>query len=152
MTSQDFTARETAAARADFLVETVAGLRRNAHSLVKFRRSRRAAFALAGHRPVRLFGQRDDSTPLEIARQFADDGPGLYFASAIPTLRGAALGWLWGSQRVRKRIEEAFGWIKTVAGQDRTKFRGRERVGWAFTFGAAAYNLARLPKLMEASA
>jgi transposase len=56
------------------------------------------------------------------------------------------------SQRVRKRIEEAFGWIKTVAGQDRTKFRGRERVGWAFTFGAAAYNLARLPKLMEASA
>jgi transposase len=56
------------------------------------------------------------------------------------------------SQRIRKRIEEAFGWIKTVAGQDRTKFRGRERVGWAFTFAAAAYNLARLPKLMDASA
>jgi len=56
------------------------------------------------------------------------------------------------SQRIRKRIEEAFGWIKTVAGQERTKFRGRERVGWAFTFAAAAYNLARLPKLMEASA
>src|SRR5579863_10330586 len=56
------------------------------------------------------------------------------------------------SQRIRKRIEEAFGWIKTVAGQQRTKFRGRERVGWAFTFAAAAYNLARLPKLLEASA
>ena len=56
------------------------------------------------------------------------------------------------SQRIRKRIEEAFGWIKTVAGQERTKLRGRERVGWAFTFAAAAYNLARLPKLMEASA
>jgi transposase len=54
------------------------------------------------------------------------------------------------SQRIRKRIEEAFGWIKTVAGQERTKFRGRERVGWAFTFAAAAYNLARLPKLLEA--
>jgi hypothetical protein len=53
---------------------------------------------------------------------------------------------------IRKRIEEAFGWIKTVAGQERTKFRGRERVGWAFTFAAAAYNLARLPKLLEASA
>jgi transposase len=52
------------------------------------------------------------------------------------------------SQRIRKRIEEAFGWIKTVAGQQKTKFRGRERVGWAFTFGAAAYNLVRLPKLM----
>ena len=33
------------------------------------------------------------------------------------------------SQRIRKRIEEAFGWIKTVAGQDKTKFRGRDRVG-----------------------
>jgi hypothetical protein len=55
------------------------------------------------------------------------------------------------SQRIRKRIEEAFGWIKTVAGQERTKFRGRERVGWAFTLAAAAYNLARLPKLLEAS-
>ena len=55
------------------------------------------------------------------------------------------------SQRIRKRIEEAFGWIKTIAGQERTKFRGRERVGWAFTFAAAAYNLARLPKLLEAS-
>ena len=52
------------------------------------------------------------------------------------------------SQRIRKRIEEAFGWIKTVAGQDKTKFRGRDRVGWAFTFAAAAYNLVRLPKLM----
>ncbi len=56
------------------------------------------------------------------------------------------------SQRIRKRIEEAFGWIKTVAGQDKTKFRGRDRVGWAFTFAAAAYNLVRLPKLMAASA
>ena len=52
------------------------------------------------------------------------------------------------SQRIRKRIEEAFGWIKTVAGQDKTKFRGRDRVGWAFTFAAAAYNLVRLPKLI----
>ena len=40
------------------------------------------------------------------------------------------------SQRVRKRIEEAFGWIKTVARQEKTKFRGRGRVGWAFTFAA----------------
>jgi hypothetical protein len=54
------------------------------------------------------------------------------------------------SQRIRKRIEEAFGWIKTIAGQERAKFRGRERVGWAFTFAAAAYNLTRLPKLLEA--
>jgi len=56
------------------------------------------------------------------------------------------------SQRIRKRIEEAFGWVKIIAGQERTRFRGRERVGWAFTFAAAAYNRARLPKLMEACA
>jgi hypothetical protein len=52
------------------------------------------------------------------------------------------------SQRIRKRIEEAFGWIKTLAGQARTKFRGRELVGWAFTFALAGYNLARLPKIL----
>jgi transposase len=52
------------------------------------------------------------------------------------------------SQRIRKRIEEAFGWIKTVAGQQKTKFRGVDRVGWAFSFAAAAYNLVRLPRLL----
>ena len=55
------------------------------------------------------------------------------------------------SQRIRKRIEEAFGWIKTVAGQTKTKLRGRDRVGWTFTFAAAAYNLVRVPKLIEAA-
>jgi transposase len=52
------------------------------------------------------------------------------------------------SQRIRKRIEEAFGWIKIVAGQEKTKFRGVDRVGWAFTFAAAAYDVVRLPKLL----
>jgi transposase len=53
------------------------------------------------------------------------------------------------SQRARKRIEEAFGWIKTIAGQARTRLRGLERVRWSFTLAAAAYNLIRLPKLIE---
>jgi transposase len=52
------------------------------------------------------------------------------------------------SQRVRKRIEEVFGWIKTVAGLRQTKLRGVPKVDWAFTFAAAAYNLVRLPKLI----
>lgn len=55
------------------------------------------------------------------------------------------------SQRVRKRIEEAFGWIKTVAGMRKTKLRGLDKVDWAFSFAAAAYNLVRLPKLLAAS-
>jgi transposase len=56
------------------------------------------------------------------------------------------------SQRCRKRIEEAFGWIKTVAGHQKSRFRGVERVGFAFTFAAAAYNLVRLPKLLAGAA
>ena len=53
------------------------------------------------------------------------------------------------SQRIRKRIEEAFGWMKSVGGMRRPMLRGADRVGWAFTFAAAAYNLIRLPKLIE---
>ena len=52
------------------------------------------------------------------------------------------------SIRIRKRIEEAFGWIKTVAGLRKTKLRGLAKVNWAFAFTAAAYNLVRLPKLV----
>ena len=52
------------------------------------------------------------------------------------------------SQRVRKRIEEAFGWIKTIAGLRKSRFVGRARTDWAFTFAVAAYNLVRLPKLL----
>ena len=52
------------------------------------------------------------------------------------------------SQRVRKRIEEAFGWIKTVGGLSKTRHRGTARVGWLFTLTATACNLVRLPKLL----
>ena len=52
------------------------------------------------------------------------------------------------SQRIRKRIEEVFGWIKVIGGQDKTKFRGRRRIEASFTLGLAAYNLMRLPKLL----
>jgi transposase len=52
------------------------------------------------------------------------------------------------SQRIRKRIEEIFGWVKVQGGQDKTKFRGRQRVDASFTLALAAYNLIRLPKLL----
>ena len=55
------------------------------------------------------------------------------------------------SQRIRKLVEEGFGWMKTVAGIGRMKYRGRERVAWTFTLAAAAYNLIPMPKLMEAT-
>ena len=56
------------------------------------------------------------------------------------------------SQRKRKRVEEVFGWMKTVALQRKTRFRGPDRVGWMFTFAAAAYNLIRMRKLQAATA
>ena len=56
------------------------------------------------------------------------------------------------SQRIRKRIEEAFGWMKTVAGLRKTRLRGLPKVALAFTFAAAAYNLVRAPKLIGAAA
>lgn len=53
------------------------------------------------------------------------------------------------SIRIRKRIEEVFGWMKSSAGQGKTRFRGLPRVRFAFTLTVAAYNLVRLPKLLE---
>ena len=56
------------------------------------------------------------------------------------------------SQRKRKRVEEIFGWMKTVGMLRKTRHRGRDRVGWVFTFGVAVYNLVRMRNLMEAPA
>ena len=56
------------------------------------------------------------------------------------------------SQIVRKRIEEAFGWIKAQAGLAQVKVRGRAKVEAVFTFAVAAYNLIRIPKLLQAAA
>jgi transposase len=51
------------------------------------------------------------------------------------------------AQLNRSRIEPIFSWLKQVAGQRRTRFRGKDRVSWAFTFAAATYNLMRMAKL-----
>src|SRR6266446_6086860 len=56
------------------------------------------------------------------------------------------------SQRARKRVEEIFGWLKTVALLRQTHHRGRARVGWMFLFGLAAYNLIRIRNLTWAAA
>ncbi len=54
------------------------------------------------------------------------------------------------SQRKRKRIEEVFGWLKTVGMLRKTRHRGVFKVGWVFTFAAAAYNLVRMRNLLPA--
>jgi hypothetical protein len=52
------------------------------------------------------------------------------------------------SQRIRKRIEEAFGWAKTVAGLRKMRHRGLPKVDWQFTLAMADYDLVRLHRLL----
>jgi transposase len=56
------------------------------------------------------------------------------------------------SQQKRKRVEEAFGWMKTIGMLRKLRHRGLARVDWLFTFTAAAYNLRRLGRLLDAGA
>jgi hypothetical protein len=91
----------------------------------------RRIFCVASLTPLRVVSRRP---PGANGRSSAIDGR---------TTRHAG----YAVQRIRKRIEEAFGWIKMVAGLEQIKFRGCDRVGWAFSF-----NLTRLPKLLAAAA
>jgi transposase len=54
------------------------------------------------------------------------------------------------SQRKRKRIEECFGWLKTIALMRKVRHRGVCKVHWLFTFACAAYNLVRMRNLAAA--
>jgi len=56
------------------------------------------------------------------------------------------------SQQKRKRVEEIFGWFKTVGLSRKVKLRGVRQVDWLFTFAAAAYNLVWMRKLLECAA
>ena len=56
------------------------------------------------------------------------------------------------SLRLRNRIEEAFGWAKTVAGMRKARHCGLAKVEWQFTLAMAAYNPVRLSKLLVAAA
>ena len=53
------------------------------------------------------------------------------------------------SQQKRKRVEEVFGWLKTVGMLRKTRHRGVFKVGWVFTFAATAYNLVRMRNLLS---
>jgi len=56
------------------------------------------------------------------------------------------------SQQKRKRVEEIFGWMKTVGGMRKLRHRGLDLVGWMFTLTAAAYNLVRIRNLAMSTA
>lgn len=51
------------------------------------------------------------------------------------------------SQKKRKRVEEIFGWMKTVAWLRKARYRGEEKIDWLFTLSAAAYNMVLMRNL-----
>ena len=69
--------------------------------------------------------------------------------TAVPPEVAASLGYA-VSQRLRKRIEEGFGWTKTVGGLTQVRVRGLDKVRAVFVFAIAAYNIVRMPKLLAA--
>jgi hypothetical protein len=71
--------------------------------------------------------------------------------SAVPKALVRTEGYL-GSERIRKRIEEIFGWTKQSAGMRQTKHRRIRRAAAAFSLAASDYNLVRLPKLLGQAA
>jgi IS5 family transposase len=54
------------------------------------------------------------------------------------------------NQFQRRHVERIFAWLKQIGGQRKTRFRGRDRVGWMFQLAAAAYNLVRMTSLQNA--
>jgi transposase len=136
----------------DFQVEPADGLA-----------ERRAAVAmaderLAGSRRITLGGDKGYGTRgfvascriLKITPHVAqnDARPG---GSALDGRTSSQTGYA-VSQWIRKRIEEAFGWMKTVGGLRKTRYRGRERVQMHAYLVGAAYNLLRIARLLAAPA
>lgn len=67
--------------------------------------------------------------------------------TAVPPEVSASEGYK-TSLRIRKRIEDAFGWVKITGGLVQIKLRSLEKVEAVFVFGMVAYNIVRLPKLL----
>ena len=126
--------------RADGHAERVAAL-----ALIEPRAERPRRVTLAGDKNYDVEDFVNELRTMNVTPHVAQNRNGR--RSAIDGRATRHAGYL-ASQRIRKRIEEAFGWIKSVAGQAKTRFRGLARVDLAFTFVAAAYNLVRLRRLL----
>ena len=110
-----------------------------------------------GFRPQTLGGDKNydtkkfvaDMRERDVTPHVAQNTSGRRSAIDRRTTRHAGYG---VSQRIRKRVEEIFGWMKTVGGFRRTRFRGLERTGLAGYLVAAAYNLVRIARLTSVAA
>ena len=104
--------------------------------------------AIIGAMPVVGFAQSADSQPrpwyerIEFGGDFRTRYEGFYQDGRTTRHESYRL-----SQRVRKRVEEIFGWMKTVGGARKLRYRGTARNGLWFELLAAAYNLVRMAKI-----
>ncbi len=107
---------------------------------------------IAGQRPVTLGGDKNYDTKDHVA-QLRERKVTPHVAqkkhSAIDGRTTRHAGYK-VSQQKRKRVEEIFGWLKTVAMLRKTRHKGVRRVGWVFTFAASVYNLVRVRNLAAA--
>jgi transposase len=111
-----------------------------------------------GGRPKTVGGDKGYDTA-DFVQGLRNEGVTPHIAQNITTRRGSNIdarttrhvGYAL-SQRCRKKVEEIFGWGKTVGGLRKTRHRGTARTGWWALIMATAYNLVRMSRLMEATA
>jgi transposase len=117
------------------------------------RRCAKRRISLGGDKAYDVFGfvaalkQRNITPHIAVNGKVRCNGEPRKTAIDRRTTRHAGYGI---SQLIRKRIEEMFGWSKTIGGLAQVKGRGLPRVGAVFVLGLVAYNLIRLPKLLAA--
>jgi transposase len=110
------------------------------------------ASQIPGVKPVTLGGDKNYDTQ-ELVRDLRDMKVTPHVAQNNTNRRSAIDGRTTQhpgyaiSQKKRKRIEESFGWMKTIGMLKKVKLRGLENVSWLFTYVAAVYNLYRLQRL-----
>jgi transposase len=128
--------------------------REAALSLVERRRPGQRRITLAGDKGFDVTGFVECLRDRNVTPRFAIDGhvrvTGKPRRTAIDRRTTRHPGYAI-SQTVRKRIEEIFGWIKSVGGLAQVKLRGLAKVRAVFAFALAAYNLVRIPKLLAAT-
>ena len=117
--------------------------REAALQLLKRQRRRRGRRTVGGDK---LFDQRGFVTPARALGFTPHVAQMTHRVSAIDGRTTRHAGYA-VSQRVRKLIEQSFGWMKTVALLRKLKQRGLRRVRWLFIFGSAVYNLVRMRSL-----
>jgi transposase len=134
----------------DFRIAMADGYAERDEALAMLRRLRRRGYdpkTVAGDKGYDKGSFPQDVLDLDITPHLAINEKG--GAADSPARRFVRRAGYAVSQRLRKRVEEIFGWMKSVGGFRRTRYKGRPRTQMAAYFVAAAYNLLRMSRMIE---